>query len=209
MGKIILVRHGEVSWNARACYTGWTDLALTDKGIQQAQAIAKRLRREPLEAVYSSDLQRASATAEVIAAPHDLTVVIDTDLRELNYGEWEGVAEVDLPVRSPDLYAAWSADPAGVATPGGESFTQLRDRALGAFDRIMARHPDSTVAVVGHKSVNRTMLCHWLAVGVNRYKRIGQDNAAVNVIAFTPDRVQVESVNDTCHLSHALITGEV
>jgi len=206
MGKILLIRHGEVVWNKQACYTGWTDLPLTEVGIEQARRVAERLSDEPLEAVYCSDLQRAAVTAQVIAAPHKLSPIVDADLRELNYGEWEGVAEADLPTLCPDLYAAWTASPAEIAAPQGESFSQLRDRVRGVVARIMAERPDGTVAMVGHKSVNRVLLCHLLGVDINLYKRIGQDNGAVSSIIFTPERAQIASLNDTCHLPNDLAT---
>jgi len=204
MGKILLIRHGEVVWNKQACYTGWTDLPLTERGMGQARHVAERLSAEPLEAVYCSDLKRAAVTAEIIAAPRKLTPIVEPDLRELNYGEWEGVAEADLPTLCPDLYAAWTASPAEIAVPRGESFSQLRDRVCGVVARIMAERPDGTVAMVGHKSVNRVLLCHLLGVDINLYRRIGQDNGAISSIIFTHDRAQVALLNDTCRLSNDL-----
>lgn len=200
MGKIILIRHGEVTWNKQACYTGWTDLPLTEKGVEQARRIADHLASEPVSAVFSSDLERSLRTAEIIASPHGINPVSDKDLRELNYGVWEGIAEVDLPLKYPDLYAEWKTNPSQVPTPNGESFGQLFTRMSGAIARIMAEYPDGTVAVISHKSANRVMLCHWLGVDINLYKRIGQDNAAINIISYTRERAQVDSVNDTCHL---------
>jgi alpha-ribazole phosphatase len=209
MGKIFLIRHGEVTWNKQACYTGWTDLALTEKGVSQAERLAERLKSERLDAVYCSDLERSRVTAEVIASLHGLTPIVDPDLRELNYGKWEGVAEADLPRQYPALYQDWVTNPAGISVPDGESFSQLLNRASRSFEAIMAERPDGRIAVVAHKSVNRIMLCHWLGVDINLYKRIGQDNAAINIISFQPDRVIVETLNDTCHLSGGLVTGEI
>ena len=207
MGKLFLIRHGEVTWNKQACYTGWTDLPLTENGIRQAEAVAERLREESLDAVYCSDLQRARVTAEVIAGTHGQNAIADQDLRELNYGEWEGVEEARLPELFPEVYAAWKESPASVPAPEGESFSQLRDRVARAMSRIMAAHPDGVVAVVAHKSANRVMLCEWMGVDINLYKRIGQGNAAINTVIYGPDRVQIETINDTCHLSEALVTG--
>ncbi|MDO8585455.1 MAG: alpha-ribazole phosphatase [Armatimonadota bacterium] len=200
MTSIILIRHGEVTWNRQACYTGWTDLPLTEQGVAQARRLAERLRAEPLRAVYCSDLQRASVTAEIVAAPHGLKPIIDADLRELNYGDWEGVAEVDLPAKYPELYAKWVADPARVRAPSGESFSELLERANQAISRITERYPEGSVAVVAHKSVNRTLICHWFGVDINLYKRIGQENGAINVIRMLLDRAQIDSINDSCHL---------
>jgi alpha-ribazole phosphatase len=207
MTKIFLIRHGEVTWNRQACYTGWTDLPLTAKGIAQAERVAGRLRAEPLRAVYCSDLQRSRITAEIIATSQGLTPVADPDLRELNYGEWEGVAEKRLPVEFPELYQAWVANPAGVATPSGESFSQLLTRVTAATDRITSAYPEGSVAIVGHKSVNRVLLCHWLGVDINLYKRVGQDNVAISTVSHTPERVVVDCVNDRCHVSGGLATG--
>jgi len=201
VGRLYLIRHGEVAWNREASYIGSSDLPLNDEGRRQAELLADRLKGTEYAAVYSSDLSRARETAEIIAGRLDVSVVIVPELRELDYGEWEGMPEVELPKRYPDLYTQWRANPAEVRTPGGETFGELRDRACPAFQRIAEAHAGENVIVVAHKSANRVILCCLMGIDIKHYREIGQGNAALNVIERRDDgRMVVESVNDMSHL---------
>lgn len=202
MSKVYLIRHGEVAWNAANAYVGSTDIPLNETGRAQAALLAKRLERDDISAIYASDLSRARETAEIAAERLGLSVMIIPALQELDYGEWEGMPEVELPKRYPELFEAWKADPAKVSTPGGETFAQLRDRAYPAFCRIAEEHPNENVVIVAHKSTNRALLCCLLGMDINRYKQIGQGNAAMNIIERREDgRFVVEQINECCHLN--------
>lgn len=201
MGRIFLVRHGETVWNRASSYIGSTDMPLNETGIRQAALVADRLSAQAIGAVYSSALCRARLTAEVIAGRFGLEVTEIPELNELDYGEWEGVPEADLPVRYPELFKAWRADPANVQAPGGESFNELRDRALPAFMRIADENRHHDIVVVAHKSTNRTLLCCLMEMDINLYRQIGQGNVAINVLNLREDgRMIVEQVNESCHL---------
>ncbi|MBI3944376.1 MAG: histidine phosphatase family protein [Armatimonadetes bacterium] len=201
MAVIYLVRHGEVLWNREPpAYCGITDLELSPEGRRQAECLAARLAGAPLAALYCSDLRRARQTADAIAAPHALVPVADPALREVNYGDWEGLSEAQVRCRWPDLYAAWRQDAERVPIPGGESFAALRDRVVPAMTAIAARHPAESVAVVAHKSTNRVFLCELLGLSPSHYRRIGQENAAVNILNYDEGRWRIDLVNDACHL---------
>ncbi len=202
MGRVYLIRHGEVAWNAANAYVGSTDIPLNDRGREQAALLAERLAKEGIAAIYASDLSRARETAEIVGERLDLSVMLIPALQELDYGEWEGMPESELPVRYPELFRQWKADPANVSPPNGETFSQLRDRAYPAFCRIAEAHSDENVAVVAHKSTNRALLCCLLGMDINRYKQIGQLNAALNVVESRADgRFIIEHINESCHLS--------
>lgn len=203
--RVLLVRHGRIAWNARAARAGWTDVPLDEQGERESQLISDRLRSIEIAAVYSSDLGRARRTAEIIASPHGLDVRIDADLREINYGEWEGL-EIDEIVRSygEDAISDWIEDPANFRIPGGETFGELRDRAIPAMSRIAAAHRGETIVVVGHKSLNRVLICQWLGMDLSRYAQIEQKNAALNSAVFDGNRVVLETVNDVCHIRKKL-----
>lgn len=202
--RILLVRHGRVAWNAKAVFTGWTDVPLDQQGEYEAGRVSDRLKDLPITAVYSSDLIRARQTAEYIAKLHSLPVKTEQMLREINYGEWEGLGVTEIgQAYGEDILRAWLADPEHVRIPGGESFGELRDRAVEAISRIVAVHPGQTVVVVAHRSLNRVLLCNFLGIKAGCYKKLEQDNGALNSIVINGNRTTVETVNDVCHIAQS------
>jgi 2,3-bisphosphoglycerate-dependent phosphoglycerate mutase len=131
---LLLVRHGETDWNAVGRLQGHTDRPLSDFGRRQAEQLATELEGEELEAIYSSDLARARETAEVVGERLGLPVVLDPDLREKDWGTWEGLTPVE---RDRVEFV-------------GESTQAHEQRILGALGRIAERHPDGRVLVVTH-----------------------------------------------------------
>ena len=134
MTELLLVRHGETDWNAEGKLQGHTDRPLNDYGRRQAQALADRLAGESIDALYASDLSRARETAEILGAKLDLAVVVDPDLREKNWGNWEGLTSDER------LHVEFE----------GETSEAHRDRTLSAVQRIVERHPDGRIVVVTH-----------------------------------------------------------
>jgi broad specificity phosphatase PhoE len=134
MTELLLVRHGETDWNAEGKLQGHTDRPLNDYGRRQAQALADRLAGERIDAVYASDLSRARETAEIVGAKLGLPVVVDPDLREKNWGNWEGLTSDER------LHIEFE----------GETSEAHRDRTLSAVQRIVERHPDERIVVVTH-----------------------------------------------------------
>lgn len=201
MGRVYLIRHGEVAWNKENAYVGSTDLPLNDTGREQAKKLADAMATKGLAAIYSSDLSRARETAETIGAKVGLAVNTVHELQEVSYGDWEGLPETEIARRWPDLFVAWRQDALSVRIPGGESFAEMRDRAFDAFCRIARAHPDQAIAITAHKSVNRVLLCCLLEVNPSNYRRIGQGNACVNVVEMRKDGTfVVEAINERCHL---------
>ncbi|MBP6964324.1 MAG: histidine phosphatase family protein [Armatimonadetes bacterium] len=202
MGRIYLIRHGQTTWNSAASYAGSTDVPLNDQGIAQAVTVADRLESLPIKAVFSSGLSRAVDTARIIAERFGLIVTQIPELNELDYGDWEGMPEIEVPVRYPRLFTAWRANPAEISTPGGETFGQLCERALPALLRIAEENRGRDIVVVAHKSTNRALICCLTGRNVNEYRQVGQDNTAINILESGEDgRVRVEQVNLTDHLS--------
>lgn len=204
MGKIYLIRHGETTSNRAASFVGSTDMPLNEEGFRQAARIADHLADEKIAAVYSSGLTRARQTAKVIAERFGLPVIQVPELNELDYGEWEGIPEVEPPVRCPEFYREWRANPLEMRPPGGETFGELRDRAYPALMRIAEENRHRDIVIVAHKSTNRMLLCCVMGRSVNEYKQVGQENAAINVLDQTEDgRITVEQVNEVSHLRRA------
>lgn len=201
MGRVYLIRHGEVAWNKENAYVGVTDLPLNDTGRGQAEMLAGYLQKKNLSAIYSSNLSRAQETAGMISARTGLSVQVVPELHEVNYGDWEGVNEKEIATRWAKEFREWRDEPMSVRIPGGEPFSEMRDRAYEAFRSIAGAHPDENIAVVAHKTVNRVILCCVMGVDPNKYRRIGQGNACVNVIESRKDgSLMVDSINIRCFL---------
>ena len=149
MTTILLARHGETEWNRIGRYQGWADPPLNDTGREQARALAEQLRSTPFDAVYSSDLRRARETAEIVAAPHDVPVVVEPGLREVNVGEWSGLTRAEVERRFP-----------GGERPGGETREEHSARVLAAAERIARRHSGERILLVSHGGTMRALRTH-------------------------------------------------
>lgn len=198
--RFILVRHGQTEWNLVERYRGRADIALNDTGREQAGRVAQRLSGEPIAAVYAGPLQRTLATARPIAAVKGLAVQPLPGLIDIDFGVWQGLTPEEVAVRYPDDYNLWLNRPDQVHFPGGESLSQVRDRAMSAIHDLAERHIDETVVLVSHKIVNKVILCAVLGLSNNAIWHIEQDNAAINRFEFQGGAWLVQSLNDTCHL---------
>ncbi|VBB06826.1 phosphoglycerate/bisphosphoglycerate mutase active site [Lucifera butyrica] len=201
MTKVILVRHGQTVWNHAMRYQGHTDVELTETGLGQAKLVAERLRPEPIQAVYASDLSRAFQTAEEIARFHALPVQSVPELREIKFGEWEGLTYDEIYARWPEIMDKFYTHTDEIQIPGGESFKELKERAEEAIQKLIRQHEGETIAVVSHGGTIRALLCAALNIHLNFVWNIRQDNTAVNIIEYHNDRAIVALVNDIHHLA--------
>jgi len=150
MTRLILIRHGETNWNLEGRWQGQADIPLNQNGHVQAQETAAQLADVPLEAIYASDLQRAHASAMAIAERKGLPVQIDSRLREINHGIWEGMLIADIEAHYQQELESRRNDPFLIAAPGGENGRQVQVRMLAALQDIVHHHPNGAVAVVSH-----------------------------------------------------------
>lgn len=154
--QLYLVRHGATAWNEGGRFQGQSDVPLNDRGIEQAEAAARRLRGLQAAAIYSSDLRRARQTAEIIAAAlrrPQHAVRLCRSLREIDFGSWEGLTWIDIERRWGTLLDQWCRDPRSATPPGGEPFVHFEARVRHAISTIASRHPGQTVIVVTHGGV--------------------------------------------------------
>jgi broad specificity phosphatase PhoE len=192
-----LARHGETEWAAKDIYNGRGDIALNAHGRVQARQLARRLRAEPLAAVYCSSLQRCVETATIVAEPHGLKPEPSPAFVEVDYGVWDGMPRAEMVAQYPDLYAAWVEDPASVLPPGGESGYQVLGRAVPALQQVVDRHRGQAVLIIAHKATNRLLLCHILGIPPCTYrKRLGQLPCALNKIEWHDGEPMVTLLND-------------
>ncbi|HNR97289.1 MAG TPA: histidine phosphatase family protein [Anaerolineae bacterium] len=203
MTRIILIRHGQTTWNAEERIRGQVEVPLDSVGISQAQATAARVAREwQPAAVYCSPLQRAVQTAQFIADRVGLDAQVVPELNDMDFGVWQGLTYREVRANWPELARQWMEEPERVSFPGGETLDMVRERGMAALQRIIERHPDQQVVVVGHTVLNRVLLCGVLGLTNAAHWRIGQDTCAVNVIDWQKGTYYLQSLNDICHLRH-------
>jgi ribonuclease H / adenosylcobalamin/alpha-ribazole phosphatase len=197
----ILLRHGDTRLSPEHRFSGLRDLPLSASGLRQARAAAGRLAAgAPIDAVVSSPLQRAAATAAIAADELGLTAVTDGDLRETDFGDWEGLTLDEIQQRWPAAAASWRQDPEQ-APPGGESFADTADRVNRACDRLLDDHGGKTVLIVSHITPIKVLLCRALSVPLGTLYRLYLGSASINEIQWHGRGfAAVCRVNDTCHL---------
>ena len=198
----LLLRHGQTPLSVQKRYAGVSDVPLTEIGVDQAAAAAKRLASAGIGAIVSSPLQRAVRTAEAVAAVTGVPVVTDEGLRETDFGAWEGLTFVEVRERWPAEMTSWLADPA-VAPPGGESFNEVNTRVTEALHRVLASQARQNVLIVSHVTPIKTLVAAALLAPPTALYRMHLDVAALCEIDWYADGPAVlRSFNDTAHLHH-------
>jgi len=129
MTEIVLVRHGETEFNAAGVFRGRADVALNERGLSQAEAVANTLSCTPVAAVFASPMVRAMDTARAVASRHDLEPLVDLAFNNIDLGEWQGREKECVRLEQPELWRLWKEDPDALEIPGGESLADVRERA--------------------------------------------------------------------------------
>ncbi|HEX9986769.1 MAG TPA: histidine phosphatase family protein [Thermoanaerobaculia bacterium] len=202
--RLILVRHGETVHNVAGIAQGWNDSALSEKGERQVHAVAQRLAALHGDALYSSSLGRALATARIIGEATGLEVRPLDDLREMSYGRWEGKSFLDVRREDADIYHRWIDDPE-CACPGGESHADVQRRMRNAI--ATATRDAKRPIIVTHGTAIRVAVTALLELPVMASRHFAQHNAALNIFVRRADRWILELWNDTTH-SNALQVPE-
>ena len=200
MTRLFLVRHGETTSNSEGRLQGHLDVPLNDKGRWQAKQAAERLARANIETLYASDLVRAFETAQIIGKRLNLEVIPSQNLREANLGCFQGKTWAEIQYLYPDQFKARQLDPLHTAPEGGESTWQLYQRAAGEVERIIARHPESRIALVTHGGVCLTLICHALGLDLAKRRAFGVGNGSIHRLEYDGELWRVLGLNDTCHL---------
>ncbi len=198
---IYLVRHGETGWNALMKYQGHADVPLSAHGRRQAELLGKRLAGETFHGFYSSDLKRAYETAKSISRYHDLEVKLVPELREINYGFWEGLTAKEISESFADQAKKWWEKPLLTRIPGGETLSEMVERSVGAIKKIVSLHDGENVVVVAHGGAIRSIVGTVLGMDLNKYWRLHLDNASLNIIEFPEwEKGILMLFNDCSHL---------
>lgn len=200
--RIYLVRHGETEWNALMKFQGQTDVPLSDRGRQQAGLLGERLAGEKFQGFYASDLTRAYETAAIISRHHGLNIETIPELRELNFGAWEGLTNKEIKESFADEVKRWWENPLSTRIPGGETLGEMVERSVVAVKKIVERHNGENVVVVSHGGAIRSIVGSVLGMDLNKYWRLRLDNACLNIIDFPEwEKGILMLFNDCSHLN--------
>jgi alpha-ribazole phosphatase/probable phosphoglycerate mutase len=199
MTRFWLIRHGEPAEEAHhRCY-GSLDVGLSETGRKQMAQVAEYLEGEPwgepVAAIYASPRSRTLESARILGAVASCSIEVVEDLREIDFGDFEGLAYDEIAARYPDLYRRWMETPTEIQFPNGESFPAMRDRVLRAFDAIQREREGQTVAIVSHGGVNRILLAWALQMPDNCIFRLAQDYAATNLLELVDGLPSVQLLN--------------
>jgi broad specificity phosphatase PhoE len=199
---VFLIRHGQTAWNKERRFLGRSDVPLDEDGHEQARLLAGALSNIPLEAVYSSPLARAWATAMKLGEVHGLHPQALPDLTELDQGELEGMKGSLLPDRYPDFYKAWCADPTHVRVPGGETLAECQTRAVSSLlSTLSQRATGGPVAIVSHKVAISGVVCDTIGLPPRFNMMVGQKNTAINLLSYKDGRLSLHRLNEAEHLN--------
>lgn len=203
--QILFIRHGETDWNRIKRIQGHIDIPLAATGRAQAQRLARRMAEEAkqgarLDAIYSSDLQRAQQTAQPVADALGLPLQLRENLRERSYGAFQGHDSDEIAQRFPDEYAHWQTRDPGFSPPDGESQRALYHRVLHAIEPLVAAHPGGRIACVAHGGVLDCVRRFACGLPLDAPRDYPLLNTSVNIVDFDSDKATIVTWADVSHL---------
>ena len=200
MSRLLLVRHGISEYNSARRFAGYSDVEMNTAGHEQVERLRDRLVSEKIGAVYCSDLRRASVTAEIICSRHEVDMVTCSELREVNYGNIEGLTFDEIGRLYPDVAELIRDFSPRLKFPGGESFAKFIERTITFLDRLEKHEPSETILIVAHSGSLRVLVCHLLGIDQSHWRQLRLDNASLSIMETYPQRVIISLLNDTSHL---------
>lgn len=198
--KLYIIRHGETDWNKLEKCQGVSDIPLNTNGIRQAKDLAYSLREEDFSAIYSSDLSRAITTAEEVAKYHAADVNIDERFREMDQGEFEGLEFGYLREKYGDILKKWTEEPETLRIPGGETLTEVQERAWDGINNLINLYTEGSVLLVSHNMTIITLLCKFSKKSLLSFREFTVKESSKSVISCNNDFFTIELFNDISHL---------
>jgi probable phosphomutase (TIGR03848 family) len=184
MKRLLLARHAVTDHTGRLL-SGWLEgIHLSERGREQAAALARRLEPVPIDAIYASPLERCQETAQAIARPRGLDLHTLPGVGEVRYGDWTGRDLTEL--AKEDLWRVVQTFPSQARFPNGESLYEMQVRSVAAIEELRRAHPDGTVVVCSHADVIKAVTAHYLGLHLDAYQRFSVNPASVTAFAFAP-----------------------
>ena len=200
--RIIAIRHGETAWNVDTRIQGHLDIPLNDTGLWQARQLARALADEPVAAIYTSDLQRARATAQAVADTTGAPLTPEPDLRERSFGHFQGRTFAQIEAELPEDALRWRKRDPHYAPQGGESLVTLRERIARTVTALAQQHVGAQVVMVAHGGVLDVLYRLATRQELQAPRTWQLANAAINRLLWTPDGLALVGWADTQHLDH-------
>ena len=198
--RLLAVRHGATEWSRARRFAGSRDIPLLAQGRLQAEAVAQALAGSFPAAIYTSPLERARTSAEVIAKPHRLEPVVEPAFREMGFGDWEGLTREEVAERFPDDFRAWASAPERVTPPQGESLSTVDSRVRAALAALIEQHRGDTVILVSHAIVLRLVVLAALGLGPERLWSVDASPAGITEVEYQDGWATVHRMNTLAHL---------
>ncbi len=208
MKKIYIVRHGETNWNLEGRTQGWKDSSLTEQGLQQAKQLAQRLKKEEIQVVFSSNLERATSTAHIIADAIKAPCFYLEDLKEVGFGHWEGLTKKEIGTKYPHQLEAWHNTPHIAEIPEGEGLKIAQNRICSLYNEILDREEEN-ILLVSHGTLIKLFIMSFLNMPLADFYKLKQDNCAINIIEFTKYGSVLTKYNDTSFMEILKIGDEI
>ena len=206
LNRLLLARHGRTEWNETGRYQGSSDVGLSSGGLQEAEALGRRLAGERIDAIYCSDLKRAVETAEAVARGRDLKLITHKELREIDFGGLEGLTFGEIDRRYPGI-DWWTARDPDMKLPQGESVSQLAKRVRRFLAELGGHSDEETALVVAHGGTLRAVICLVLGLSLEHWWQISIDSASLSMIDRYSTTSVLSHLNDVCHLEHLKDVG--
>jgi|TARA_B100001750_G_scaffold180451_1_gene148884 broad specificity phosphatase PhoE len=200
--NLFIVRHGESQGNALGLWQGHKDYNLTKKGEQQALLTKQYFSATYFDKLQTSDLTRAIQTIEIIRSDYLKSIEVESSWKELSFGSWEGKSSLDIN-RGAELLDFWYQNPTKAKIPGGETFIQLQQRVLKAYNSLYNQIQSSkseNVLLVAHGGSIRVLGCYLAGIPLSNLWRLGVKHCSVSRILITPEKSTIVSWNHTSHL---------
>ena len=198
--RVFVVRHGETEWVRERRFAGSRDIPLTEVGREQCAAVGRALAGTAVAAVYASPLERARASADVIAKPHGLPVRIVPAFSEMSFGSWEGLTRDEVRGRYPDAWAQWRSAPHLFEPAGGETVPGVAARVTAGIKALQDAHDSQTIVLVSHGIVARVIVLDALGLGLDRLWTLDAAPAGITEIEYEPGWATVHRMNTIAHL---------
>ena len=202
--RLYLVRHGETVWNFENRIQGASDVPLNDRGREQAESLAIKLQKIQFFKILSSPLERAFETAKIISLTQESAISKVDCFAELDQGKLEGLKFKEIQEKFPDFSSEWRTVPGEVRMPGGETLSELQDRAWKGIENLFEKlsHEKKPILIVSHNLAIICILSRILGVSLNDFRKFRQHNASVNIIEHDSMRGwSIVTMNDLSHLS--------